>query len=185
MSNTITNSDGEFNKTGKINLEGLNIDLSVILGEQLASEYFKHISDEQLQVLFDYMTSEIWKKERDWSKEEMSEKYVLNYQKRDSYYNSKSEAPAIAQYARKQLEEKLKEDIAKKIEEIVETDEYKKRAEEIAQEIVEYATEGYKKDMMARIKARLVEDPLSSDFFGGINIRSIIREEIYNAVRTQ
>lgn len=39
--------------------------------------------------------------------------------------------------------------------------------------------------MMARIKARLVEDPLSSDFFGGINIRSIIREEIYNAVRTQ
>ena len=115
----------------------------------------------------------------------MSEKYVLNFQKRDSYYNSKSEAPAIAQYARKQLEEKLKEDIAKKIEEIVETDEYKKRAEEIAQEIVEYATEGYKKDMIARVKARLVEDPLSSDFFGGINIRSIIREEIYNAVRTQ
>lgn len=185
MSNAITNSDGEFNKTGKINLEGLNIDLSVILGEQLASEYFKHISEEQLQVLFDYMTSEIWTKERDWSKEEMSEKYVLNYQKRDSYYNSKSEAPAIAQYARKQLEEKLKEDIAKKIEEIVETDEYKKRADEIAQEIVEYATEGYKKDMMARVKARLVEDPLSSNLFGGIDLRGIVREEIYNAVSTQ
>ena len=130
MSNTITNSDGEFNKTGKINLEELNIDLSVILGEQLASEYFKYISEEQ-------------------------------------------------------LEEKLKEDIAKKIEEIVETDEYKKRADEIAQEIVEYTTEGYKKDMMARVKARLVEDPLSSNLFGGVDLRGIVREEIYNAVRTQ
>ena len=85
------------------------------------------------------------------------------------------------------FEEALKEKLAvfknslskEKVEEIIATDDYKQKVEEIANELIDYSINGYKEDMKNRIRERLVGnvmDTMSS--YGGVNLMYIINDAI-------
>lgn len=133
----------------------------------------ERITDEEFEVLYKYMHDETWKK--DYS----GEKVILNYTKKNNYYNTPSTPSTLATYAESLLAEKMKEKIKAKVEEITSSEEFLFKADQIAQEIVDYATEGYKKDMKARVYERLVANTVDSGiYYGGVDLKSIIYEVV-------
>lgn len=176
------NESGRFNKTGKVNLDGLDIDLSVILGEKIAEEYYHHITEEQLQCIFNYMTEDIWRLEPTYYQDEKMPKevYRLKYHKSSNYYDTKDEPPKIASYAKKQLDEKIKIDVINKIEEIISTEDYSKKVEEIAQSIIDYVTTGWQEEMKNRIMMKLISDNVEGGQYTymGLNLKEIIHQEV-------
>lgn len=79
----------------------------------------------------------------------------------------------------------LKEKIIAKVEEIIASPEYLKRADKIAEELVDYATNGYKDDMKAKLKARLLEMPLSCAARDDMYTNSPLREMVENIITTR
>ena len=102
---------------------------------------------------------------------------ILNYTKKDNYYNTPQTPPTLATYAENLLVEKMKDKIKAKVDEITSSEEFLSKADQIAQEIVDYATEGYKKDMKARVYERLVANTVDAGmYYGGIDLRSLINQ---------
>lgn len=148
---------------------GVNVPIGQILGEKLVATLMERITDEEFEVLYKYMYDETWKKDY------TGEKVILNYTKKDSYYNTPSTPPTLATYAESLLSEKMKDKIKEKVEEITSSEEFLLKADSIAQEIVEYATEGYKNDMKKRVYERLVANTVDAGmYYGGVDLRSII-----------
>ena len=74
--------------------------------------------------------------------------------------------------------EKFKIDIIDKINEIIETPEYKERVDQIAKDILDYASEGWKNDAIERIRHAMIDDKLGSEYYHGVSLRGIINEVI-------
>ena len=148
---------------------GVNVPIGQILGEKLVASIMERITEEEFEVLYKYMHDQTWKKNY------YDEKIVLNYTKKDNYYGTKETPPTLATYAESLLSEKMKEKIKAKVEEITSSEEFLSKADQIAQEIVDYATEGYKKDMKARVYERLVANTVDSGmYYHGVDLKSII-----------
>ena len=150
---------------------GVNVPIGQILGEKLVANLMERITDEEFEVLYKYMHDQTWKKDY------YSEKTILNYTKKDNYFNTPQTPPTIATYAENLLVEKMKDKIKAKVEEITSSEEFLSKADQIAQEIVDYATEGYKKDMKARVYERLVANTVDAGmYYGGQDLRYIIHQ---------
>jgi len=148
---------------------GVNVPIGQILGEKLVASLMERITEEEFEVLYKYMHDQTWKK--DYS----GENVILNYTKKDNYYNTPSTPPTLATYAEKLLAEKMKERIQAKVEEITSSEEFLSKADQIAQEIVDYATEGYKKDMKARVYERLVANTVDAGmYYHGVDLKHLI-----------
>ena len=157
---------------------GINTPIGQILGEKLVASLMERITDEEFEVLYNYMHDQTWKKDY------TEEKVILNYTKKDNYYNTIATAPTLATYAEKLLSEKMKEKIQAKVEEITSSEEFLSKADQIAQEIIDYATEGYKNDLKQRVYERLVANTVdSSIYYGGRDLRSVIYECIHDVIR--
>ena len=71
----------------------------------------------------------------------------------------------------------------KKVDEIISSEDYQKKADEIANELVEYATNGYKDDMKRQIRERLVGNVIGDPFYNGRSLQDIIDERIQKFCR--
>lgn len=163
-------------KTMDFEIGGVNVSIGKILGDKLVDEVMTRITPEELEVLFRYMKEETWK-------QNYEDKPILNYKTNNNSWNSKHEPPVLATYASKLLQERLKLAIQSKVEEIVASEEFIKKADDIAQELVDYATEGYKKDMKDRLRARLVGNITDGAiYYDGCSLIEIIRQEISNFI---
>ena len=162
---------------GKLNALGMDISISDIIGEKIVDQWLATISEEDMNLILKAIESEVF------SHNYKEEKYFIKETKEIDYYgHTKNIETPIWKYATSLLSKKLNEKIAEKVEEIINSEEYQNKANEIAQELVDYATEGYKKDLKDRIKNRLVNNIVEEyPTYGGVNLRDIIREEIYNA----
>ena len=72
----------------------------------------------------------------------------------------------------------------KKVDEIISSEDYQKKADEIANELVEYATNGYKEDMKRQIRERLVGNVIGDPFYNGQSLQEIIDERIQKFSRS-
>ena len=150
---------------------GVNVSIGKLLGDKLVDEMMTRITPEEMECLFKYMKEKTWTLDYD-------KQPILKYEKTNSW-NSSYDPPALATYAFKLLSDRLKEAIQIKVEEIVKSEEFIKKADDIAQELVDYATEGYKKDMKDRIRTRLVGNVVDKDvYYGGISLIDIVRQEV-------
>ena len=162
---------------GKLNALGMDISISDIIGEKIVDQWLATITEEDMNLILKAIESEVF------SHDYKEEKYFIKETKKtDNYGYTKTFETPIWKYATEFLTKKLNEKIVEKVEEIINSEEYQNKANEIAQELVDYATEGYKKDLKDRIKNRLVDNTLEKyPTYGGVDLRNIIREEIYNA----
>lgn len=158
-------------KDGKVNLAGFNIDLSKILGEKISEEFLSIITTDHLQVIYDYMIDDIWNTD-------FKNKPSLKY-KYGSYGSKK--APDIAIYAKSELENAIKKSIEEKILEYANSEEYKLKAEKIAKDIMDYAVNGYKEDMINILRKRLLTFNVIPDFeYASTYNTEILNERISN-----
>ena len=79
-------------------------------------------------------------------------------------YWGKVNAYSLVGYARKRFNENFKDDIVKRINEIMDTEDYQSRVDKIAHEILDYATEGWKNEAIDRIRCAMIDDKLNKNY---------------------
>lgn len=159
-------------KNGKVDVMGINIDISQVLGQKIVDNYLAQITEEDMKTIFDYISSDLWTKTWD-------EKLIVKERKQDQWGYYKDKEMTIGERIRNHFNDKISEELKKKCDEIIATTDYQEKIEEIANEIIEYATNGYKADMKTRIKERLVNNVVEgTPGYCGISLTSIINQEI-------
>lgn len=172
---------------GKMDLMGMNIDISQILGEKIIDQYIAQLSPEDMQKIIDHISSDLFEtvKERNWETGEynVSTKVRVERKEKSCYGGTKyvNDEYAIGNLIKKLFNQRIKEELTKKVEEIIKSTDYQDKIDDIANELVEYSINGYKEDMKARIRERLVNNVVDpTPFYDGIDLRGIINQEINN-----
>lgn len=164
---------------GKLNAFGLDISISEIIGSKIVDQYMAKLSPEDIALIDKAIEEEMF--DHDYS----DQKYFVKKRKTDhSSWGCSTEETPIWKITQSRFKEKYTDLIVAKVDELIASEKYQKQAEKVAEDIIEYALEGYKKDIMELVRERLVCNVLGqAPTFGGINLHDVIREEIYNASR--
>ena len=183
MINAEQKFEREKDKSVKVSALGIDVDISSILGEKIIDQVMARLTPEQMNELVDYVISNLFVKNKyDPGKIEILDDDSDTRRKESSFYG-RNPRIYLSDVLRSKVSSVLSQNIVDECIKIIETDEYKEKAKEIAEEIVEYATEGYKKDMKTRIYERMVNDTISSEpMYNHVNLRGIIQEEIYKTI---
>ncbi|MBR6289210.1 MAG: hypothetical protein IKR19_07745 [Acholeplasmatales bacterium] len=160
---TDTGNDIDVNN-GNLNMLGMQIKISDIIGEKIVDQFMASITPEQMdaitKVLFDEIFENITKSEYDHEsqqyKNHISTVFKTTTYRKNYYGRTEEEETTLYKAARDTLISKYSKVISQKIEEYINSNEYKAKAESIAKDIMDYATEGYKKDIIEGIRKRLV-----------------------------
>lgn len=153
---------------GNLNALGVDIKISDIIGEKIINQWMAQLSEEDMQSIFQQINAEIFSS--------------CDEPKKIKMYNSSgwsSSDTFIWESAKKAIAKQLGDDINAKIEAIISSEEFQKKSEEIAQELVDYATEGYKQDLKVRIRQRLVDNVIANEpSYYNYSLRDIIHQEL-------
>lgn len=153
---------------GTIGITGINANVSLALGNKLVDQFMQQVSTEDMGKLIEYVSSDLFKTADDGSVEVKTGSASL--------FGFEAN-PTIAELIKKEFNTKIKEELKKKCNEIIQTTDYQDKIESIATELVEYATEGYKVDMKCRIKERLVSNVLCErPSYSGVDLKTIINQ---------
>lgn len=167
-------------KDGKLNAFGMDINISDVIGEKIVDQWLAKLTPEDMNLILNAIEQEAF------SHNYNDEKYFITYKEsKDRWGDRKKEETPIWKSIREQFAEKFNKIIMEKADEILNSEEFQKRADKIAEELVNYATEGYKDDLKARIKERLVNNTINDQpFYRGIDLRCIINEEIQRYIHS-
>lgn len=171
---------------GKLEVMGINIDISQVLGQKIVDQYIAQISEEQMKTIMDYISKDLFSKESvyNYELEKRVEKLKITEREKDRWGSYTSKEVPIGELIKNHFNSRINEELKKKVEEIIATDDYKQKIEEIANELIDYSINGYKEDMKNRIRERLVGnvmDTMSS--YGGVNLMHIINDAIDQRLR--
>lgn len=158
---------------GKLNAMGMDINISEVIGSKIVDQWLAAISEDDMALILKAIDEEAFGHTYD------DHKYFVKKKKNGDGYYARTEETPLWREIQKRFQEKFCDQIINKMNEMIESEEYKKRVEKIAQEIMDYAVEGYTKDIKERVKERLVGNVIdSSPNFGGISLGMIVAEEI-------
>lgn len=161
-------NDENLEKTGKINMLGVNLDIAATMGGILAEQYFAQIPETTIQELYDHISSDLFTKS-------MYEPHNLRVKTSKNNWNDK----ILADRLKDTFNSMAKDRIAEKCDELLKSEKYTKMIDEIAEEVVEYTVNGYREDLKNRVKERLVNNVTSEyPWYGGMNLIDIINQEL-------
>lgn len=151
---------------------GINIDISQVLGQKIVDQYIAQLRDEDVEMLMKYISEDLFT-------QTYNNELVIKRREKDRWGDYKIKEMPIGELIKNQFNERIKEELSKKVEEIIASTNYQKKIDEIANELVDYSINGYKEDMKYRIRERLVGNVLSeSAQYCGVPLLSIINQEI-------
>lgn len=172
-------------ENGKIDVMGINVDISQVLGEKIIDQYIAQLTEEDITTIMDYISQDfLVKKEQNvfnYDANRYDTKMVTHVKEseKDNWGNYKGKQRTIGELIKQQFNDRIKEELTKKVEEIITTSDYQEKIEQIANELVDYSIDGYKEDMKARIRERLVGNVLDEQsYYGGVSLLSLINSEI-------
>lgn len=172
-------------ENGKIDVAGINIDISQILGQKIVDQYIAQLTEEDMQTILDFISQDFFVKKKqnifNYDTNQYDTKMVAYVKEREKdnwgYYKTKD--LTIGELIKSKFNEKIREELTKKIEEIVATSDYQEKIEQIANELVDYSISGYKADMKNRIRERLVGNIMdAAPYYDGVNLRYLIQDEV-------
>jgi len=164
-------------KNGEMNVMGVNVNISQILGDKIVDQYLAQLKEEDMQTLMSYITSDLFT-EVGYYKAEDS-KLIVKERRKDQWGNYRDKEIPIGELIKNHFNNRIKEELKKKVEEIIASTDYQERIESIANELVEYSINGYKEDMKDRIRERLVGNVLDTEpRYYGISLYDIINKVI-------
>lgn len=159
-------------ENGKVDVMGINIDISQVLGQKIIDQYMAQLKEEDIETLMKYISEDLFTQTWD-------NKLIIKQREKDRWGSYTTKELPIGEIIKSHFNERIKEELKKRVEEIIATEDYQKKIDEIANELVDYSINGYKEDMKERIKERLVGNVLSeSAQYGGIPLLAIINQEI-------
>ncbi|HCI73503.1 MAG TPA: hypothetical protein DHV42_03065 [Lachnospiraceae bacterium] len=158
---------------GKLNAMGMDINIADVIGSKIVDQWLANVSEEDMALILKAIDEEAFGHTYD------DHKYFVKEKKSGKGYFDKTEVTPLWREIQKRFQEKFCDQIMDKMVEVMDSEEYKKRVDKIAQEIMDYAVEGYANDLKSRVKERLVGNVLdAAPHYGGICIQDIINEEI-------
>lgn len=110
--------------------------------------------------------------------------WLLREGKKDQWGSYREKEIPIGELIKNQFNSRIKEELSKKVEEIIASTDYQKKIEEIANELVDYSINGYKEDMKNRVRERLIGNVMDeSPQYCGIPLTVLINQEIDKRIR--
>lgn len=172
-------------ENGKIDVMGINIDISQVLGQKIVDQYIAQLTEEDMQTVLDYISQDFFVKKNqsvfnyDTNKYDYKMVTCVKEREKDNWGNYKDNKLTIGELIKNQFNDRIKEELTKKVEEIIATTDYKEKIEQIANELVDYSVNGYKEDMKNRVRERLVGNVMeTTPYYNGVDLRYLIQEEI-------
>ena len=166
---------------GKLDVMGINIDISQVLGQKIVDQYMAQISEENMKTVMDYISADLFSETSVYNYElgERVKKLTVKERETDRWGSYTTKEIPIGELIRSHFNRRIEEELKKKVEEIIATSDYKEKIEQIANELIDYSINGYKEAMKERIKERLVGNVLdASPYYGGISLQYLINSEI-------
>ena len=176
-------------KDGKMNLMGIDVSIADILGDKILDQYIAQLKEEDIDKIITHISSDLFKKEKyyDYEKKESVENLVLKVREKDNWGNYKDKNIPISELIKIYFNNRIAEELRKRVEEIISSTDYQNKINEIANELIEYSINGYKDDMKRRITERLVGNVLDAvPSYGSVSLIDIINsciDERINATR--
>ena len=170
-------------KNGEMNVMGINIDISQVLGEKIIDQYLAQLKEEDMETLLKYISSDLFTEYTDYSDPILAKRLKVSERKKikNSWGEVRYETDelTLGELVKNRFNKRIKEELMKKIEEIVASDDYKEKINSIAEEIVEYSINGYKEDLKAALKQKLVHNVLDPEpMYGGQPLSILINQII-------
>ena len=173
-------------ENGKMDVMGINIDISQVLGQKIVDQYMAQLTEEDMQTIMDFISKDFFVKKEvtdgwnyDTNKYNTKTIAYVKEREKNQWGSYKTNEMTLGELIQKQFNEKIREELTKKIEEIVATSDYQEKIEQIANELVDYSINGYKEDMKNRIRERLVGNVMdAAPYYDGVNLRYLIQEEV-------
>lgn len=156
---------------GEMNLAGININLAEIMGGKIVDQYFAQLDEEHMSAILNYINDTVFEEKKfNWQDIKIKEK--TGY-----YYNDQTLMQRVKNEFAKQTQDMLME----KVKEIIESQNFKDQVDEIANELVQYAIEGYKEDLQKYLREKLVYNVLRPEpTYGGMSLSSYIEQTVRN-----
>ena len=164
-------------KDGKLEMMGINIDISQILGQKIVDQYIAQISEEDMKTVMDYISADLFSETSVYNYElgERVNKLTIKERAKDRWGSYTTKEIPIGEIIRNQFNERIKEELKKKVEEIIATNDYQQKVDEIANELIDYSINGYKEDMKQRIRERLVDNAFRTEpTYGGYPLSALV-----------
>lgn len=171
-------------KNGEMNLAGMQIKISDIIGDKLVDQFIASISPDQMEevthAFFREVFEEVERNEFDTSENKYKTIKSFGFKKKGDRdrWGDKVDTP-VYERAKSTIGSTYANMIEQKIMDYMQSKEFENKAEIIAKEITDYALEGYKQDMINGVRKRLV-DPVLYPEMPVTNIRDIVRSELNN-----
>ena len=168
-------------KDGKMDVMGINIDITQVLGQKIIDQYIAQMSDEDMKKILSYISNDLFNETSVYNYDtgETVKKLIIKERTKDQWGNYKEKEIPIGELIKNQFNSRIKEELSKKVEEIIASTDYQKKIDEIANELVDYSINGYKDDMKARIRERLIGNVMDeSPKYCGQPLLALINEEI-------
>jgi hypothetical protein len=177
-------------ENGKMDVMGINIDISQVLGQKIVDQYMAQLTEENMNTIMDFISQDFFVKNHqnvfNYDTNQYDTKMVAYVKEREKnqWGNYKTNDMTIGELIQKQFNNRIREELTKKVEEIIATSDYQEKIEQIANELVDYSINGYKEDMKNRIRERLVGNVMdATPYYGGVSLQYIINEEIEKRMR--
>ena len=104
---------------------------------------------------------------------------VVKKREKNQWGDYKEKEIPIGELIKNQFNERIKDSLLKKVEEIIASTNYQNKINEIANELVDYSINGYKEDLKNRIRERMVGNIMDeSPKYCGQSLLDIINYEI-------
>ncbi len=175
---TLSTSSTPIISDGNLKAWGMNVSISEIVGERIVDTWMSQISPEDMQLIYKAIEDELF------SHDYQDHKFFKKTKTEESRWSSKEVDTPIWKMTQDVFATKYKDVIISKAEEIIASEEYQQKAQQVAQDIVDYAIEGYKIDLKNRIRERLVNNVVDAEpMYNVLPLRDIVRQEVEAAIQ--
>jgi hypothetical protein len=180
------------NKYGSGQVLGLEVQFSKMLGDTIVEQYLKQITEDDMNLIIEYMTKDLfdYKTKHDYSTgEDIVTKIVKeDWEKtKNSGYGWRDTETVISigSQVKEMFNNRFKDLMKEKIEEILKSDEYQKKVDEVAHDVIDYCVEGYKVDLMNSIREKLIGNVMHNEpYYGGVGLKTLINQAIDNRMHS-
>ena len=168
-------------ENGKTKVMGIDVDISSILGEKIVDQYLAQLKPEDMETILKYIESDLFilAPHAYLGDGTYGPKLLVKQREKDHWGNYRDKEIPIGELIKNHFNERIKEELKNKVEEIIASIDYQKKIEELANELVDFSINGYKEAMKNRIVERMVGNVMDAQpYFSGQSLIQIINQVI-------
>ena len=136
---------------------GIELNFTQALADTIVSQYMTSIGEDVLKNTFDIMNEKYLQDKFDDPKN-----FKFKLKEYSGGWNNKYEDTKLGSAVDRIIADKYGNTIIEYIDEYMKTDEFKEKLKKMADEVIDYALNGYKEDMIKRLRERLVGNAFST-----------------------